>query len=186
MTAKRGTESFSGEASRRADDDASRIIASEVGKRRADFSVVPSLTYEYLLGRQPKVAYGARGNATKLAPRAGFIFYKDKLAAIPEIAVQANSQNAVERCYRWLAVALLPSVCIPLERLLFVFYGEAFEKDSMGRIHRQTGGVVEICLALGIPNLVNPTGEVLRASVGDMLDEIAGNPHRRGLSIRGA
>ena len=172
MTAPVGTHSFTSAQSKAAEKRAEEIITTMIAKR-PKFSLEPFLTYEDLLGRPPTYAYQAqRREPTRLQPDPGFILYRGRVAAIPEVKYQKANENAIERCGRWLAVARLPQVDLPLDRLFFAFYGPGFNTNADGRIHGATGGMVELCSHLPIHLVVNATDDEFRAEFKRLLDEI--------------
>lgn len=176
MTAPRGTHPFTSIESRAAESTATQIMKEELD-RRPEFRLEPALSFSDLLGGvAPKFAYQrVSGEPTRLEPDPGFILYKGSIVAIPEVKYQVADANAVERCFRWLAVASLPTMVLPLNRLFFAFYGEAFVLNEAGHISGQGGGVIELCAHLPIRLLVNATAEEVREEFVALLDEIERN-----------
>ncbi len=178
MVAPKGTHPFTSEESRNAEEEASKIVTDEIAKR-PHLRLLDHLTYADLTGGAPRFAYQGGGKPTSLEPDPGFIVCGTTVVAIPEVKYQKGEQNAVERCFRWLAVACLPHVRLPLDRLIFAFYGDAFRKNTRGHICGQGGGVIELCSHLPIRLLVNATPDEFRTEFLDLLNEIERNPTRR-------
>lgn len=178
MVAPKGTHAFTSEESRAAERAASLIVRAEVAKRQL-VRLVGHLTYADLTDGAPLFAYQGGGKPTRLEPDPGFLMSGATVVAIPEVKYQKEQQNAVERCFRWLAVACLPQVRLPLDRLFFAFYGDAFRRNARGHICGQGGGVVELCSHLPIRLLVNATADEFREEFLNLLDEIERNPDRR-------
>jgi hypothetical protein len=138
---------------------------------RPGWQIHRNVSLEWLLGTAPALAFSAAGASTKVSPNIGFVTFRGKLVAILDDFYQASHNNAVERMYRWIAMALMPQVAVPLDQLLFVVWGAGFRKKE-GVISGQTGAFVEVFSHLPTPLLVNPNPDTLDAQLQALIQKV--------------
>ena len=113
-----------------------------------------------------------KNNDIKLKPKWGFIFYHGQAVAILESIFQSTNGTAMERCFRWLAIANLPQVSIPSSNIVMSFYGPHFNKDEEGYTSASIQKNLHICAANHINLLVNPSLEQVENCITELLEQI--------------
>ena len=108
----------------------------------------------------------------KLKPKWGFILYHGQVVCLLESIFQSTGGTAIERCYRWLAVANLPQLSIPTSRMVFAFYGPQFNRDADGCLPNGIAKTLQICAANHINLLINPSLDEVEDYIEQLLEQI--------------
>lgn len=108
----------------------------------------------------------------KLKPKWGFILYHGQVVSLLESIFQSTSGTAIERCFRWLAIANLPQISIPPSQILFSFYGSQFNKDEHGYISPTICKNLQFCAVNHINLLINPSLDQVEESVTLLLHRL--------------